>query len=368
MEDHHILLLAPRRVGKTSVMYRLIERVRDARRGHPLYVSAADCRSELAFVTKLYLAAAAEHPGVAKRLRGGRLKSVIGTVQSLKLSGVQVVLRDVAAREWPDVGEEFGEALRSTNERWYLLVDELPVFVLSLLREAHSLERTREFLDWFRTLRQGPPEGEDGVRWLLAGSIDLDSVAQRYGLSASINDLKIERLGALSWPETDEFLRALGSSYDVTFTDAAVVELKQRLGWLIPYHLQVVFAELRSDELRPSDTIDREAVKRAIRRLLRPGNRAYFDSWYQRLEEELGSPQHRWARALLAACARDPDGAARQSLDSVLAAELSDPSQRGEELAWMLAALENDGYVTVSGDRYRFRSHLLREYWHRRMP
>lgn len=46
---------------------------------------------------------------------------------------------------------------------------------------------------------------------------------------------------------------------------------------------------------------------------------------------------------------------------------IRDPEARDEKLTYLLDVLRGDGYLTPSGDRLRFSSPLLRDYWARRV-
>ena len=68
------------------------------------------------------------------------------------------------------------------------MIDELPVFVLKLLAEDETAARAKNFLYWMRGLRTGEVSS-DQIRWLIAGSIGLDTVTRRLNLADTINDL-----------------------------------------------------------------------------------------------------------------------------------------------------------------------------------
>jgi hypothetical protein len=242
-----------------------------------------------------------------------------------------------------------------------LRLPEPVLFVLNLLKQDDGVDRARTFLNWFRELRIARSVATH-VRWLLCGSIGLDTVTARLGFGDAINDLFIVHLGAFDEPTADGFLSALADSYDVELGEATRAHALQRVGWLIPYHLQVLFAALRENDRRP---VDEAAIDAAYEALLAPVHKGYFDFWQQRLHEELGQPDDGHALALLNAVARDPDGASDEVLRGVLAARIGgDPAQT---LRYLRDVLENDGYLVRDGDRWRFRSNLLRDYWCRRV-
>ena len=359
-----VLLLAPRRVGKTSLMYRLRDQAGDHGR-RALYFSVADATGELAFARKLLSEIARQDPKktVLKTLKKSPVSKFLAKVKKFGVATVELELKDDAEAHWASVGESIVTALAATGSQWLILVDELPIFVLALLRADPSGTRARDFLNWFRTLRQHADLGQR-VRWLLAGSIGLDTVARRMDLGDTINDLYLYNdFGAFSRETAFALLTELAKSYSMTLTDEVKGRVCDRVGWLIPFHLQMCFAELST--LRPRGKPAVEDVDAVYENLLSPGKKTYFDFWRQRLHEELGAPDDARAVRILNAIAVDDGGASRQTLSGVLSGEMSDPTGREQQITYLLDVLVSDGYVVKDAERYRFRSALLRDYWRR---
>lgn len=193
LANDNVLLLAPRRVGKTSLLHRL-EQTADQHGFGAVYISVADRTREIDFVVKLYeaigrLESGGKAIGAALRRLGRRLPR-LRKIEIAKIFTAEFA--DASANEWQDLGDALLRVLRETEQRWVFLIDEVPLFVLALL--GQSRERARTFLNWFRESRID--NGANlSVRWLLAGSIGLDAVAARERLGDTINDLAIEPLG-----------------------------------------------------------------------------------------------------------------------------------------------------------------------------
>jgi len=381
LDQSHVLLLAPRRVGKTSLLLRLMDTAPDHGR-HAVYVSVADARTEDDVIRKL-IGAIAAHPAsprIWKRLQKGPLKRFVSRLLPKLTAGPLTVelAKGDPDESWPKVAEAVAEAIDALGEPWLVLVDELPIFVLNLLRQDGGMDgevvRTRNFLNWFRQLRNPIPKTAhvgSPLRWVVAGSIGLDAVVARARLGDTINDLMLFPLGPYSIDTADSFLVALSDSYGLPLSRETRSRIAERAGWLIPFYLQVLFSRLHDlvaeHGLTPSPTL----VDRVVEELLTPAYRAYFDYWRQRLTEELGRPDDQRALALLACAAEGADGATKKALDHALSELVPEPTARGPALTFLLEVLENDGYLAVAGGpgeaRWRFRSALLREYWLRRV-
>jgi uncharacterized protein len=246
------------------------------------------------------------------------------------------------------------------------MLDEVPVFLMRLLKSDPTEERARQFLATFRTLRQGNADQEaDAVHWILAGSIGLDTLARRYRMTTEINDLQPFELGPFTPEMADEFLRAMGVTEGLELQPDVRSRICEKAEWLIPHHLHVLFNGLRDrcEDARSGATVD--LVDAAFEALLGHAYRSYFDPWYVRLTDELGPPEDGYARRLLSVAARDTRGALLSALSQSLAREIPDANARREALLWLLDALARDGYLVKERDRWRFRSPLLREYWRR---
>jgi len=362
----HVLMLAPRRVGKTSLMRRLA--VDGPDKGvHAVYCSAADAPDELRFIELLLTAITKVDAGLnaLNTLRKSPVGKVLRRVKRVDVPGFGFEL-DSSAADWAAIGEALTAALGRQSGQWLLLVDELPMFVLKLLRLAPDGSRAREFLGWFRGLRQRS-DLDDGVRWLLAGSIGLDAVTARLNLGDTINDLHIYHLGPFSKVDADGLLRQLGTTHELLLADDVRSHMIRRVGWLIPYHLQLLFGQLRSHCRDEECDASIESVDAAYEALLSPAHKSYFDYWRQRLHEELGKPDASFALTLLAAIARDESGVTRETLRGALSEHVEEPLARDEKLRYLLDVLEGDGYLIADAGRFRFRSPLVREFWVRRV-
>lgn len=348
LESDNVLLLAPRRVGKTSLLYRL-EATAESHGFIPIYLSVASHSTELSFLRAL-TEVLAQRAKVGARLLL-TLEQLGERIDKLSVAKLSV---ELVAKSWRDVGDSLLNELREVDARYLLMLDELPIFVLNLLREQ-GRQRALVFLNWLREARIDRILHQN-VRWLVCGSIGLDTVAQRERLGDTINDLAIERLGAFSRAHAGEFLDLLAESYAIELSPAVNEHILDRVGWLIPYHIQLLFSAVRDLE-QPIPTV--EVVERAYSELLDGSRRSYFDTWYQRLRDELGRDDEAHALALLESAAVDPSGA-----PVTVVRELA--RSRGLEdhhLRYLLGVLENDGYLARLDARWVFRSALLRDYW-----
>jgi hypothetical protein len=103
-----------------------------------VYIDVSDATTELAFIQKLYKAIQAADPtkGIIKQIAKGPLKQFFRRIKKVGVVTISIELTDAAQEQWAQLGESLTRALNAMDGRWLLLVDELPIFVLSLLRHG----------------------------------------------------------------------------------------------------------------------------------------------------------------------------------------------------------------------------------------
>jgi uncharacterized protein len=355
LESDHLLMLAPRRIGKTSLIYRLCE-TSQAHSCYSVYCSFAGCDDERDCVAELFKAL---HP---LQTIGQKTREMFGWIKSIKYSDFGVEWGGTGGN-WRQAGEDIAKALADTDHRWLVCIDELPVFIVKLLQQGEEgRERARTFLYWLRNLRQAHYRK---VKWLLAGSIGLDTVAVRLRIGDAINDIKPFPLDAFSGECAGRFLDALAKSYSIALSPEVRDHVVKRIGWPVPYYLQLMFSSLR-DAVEDNDApVTIATVDALFEKLLGPGYQGHFDYWRQRLDDELGQPDAGHAVRLLNRLAGTREGLDAATLGLVLHQHVADAEARERLLRHLLKILDSDGYLVRRDDRYAFRLEWLRLYWQR---
>jgi len=355
LDGNNLLLLAPRRVGKTSILLKLGE-VATSQNFSFVYLDVSGAVDELGLIEQLVDAVLHATGGetVLRWLKEGPAGAALAHIESVSAGPIRFKVGTPVA-SWRDLGENLTHALGNLDRRLVVAIDELPVMVLELLKADDGATRVRRLLNWFRHQRQRHPN----VRWLLAGSIGLDTVAKLHNLQPTINDLKILSVDAFDPETADSFLERLSWSYSLELSQGVKDEIVERLGWALPYFLQLVFSELRQQ----AGPIDKAAVGSALHTLITKRS-SYFEGWYQRLDEQLGPERAAWAEVALSACAK-PGGASLDTLTQAMSAAVPDTRDRKRALEFTLSVLTTDGYVVRVGERVVFRSPLLRAWWER---
>jgi uncharacterized protein len=361
------LLTAPRRVGKTSLVLRLCELERQAGRC-AVFMNVEGCHDELAFAEKLVdgLSESGLHPEPLSRVSLA-LRKARQALRGLKVGAAGVDM-EMSSTEDPDHStlgravESIFRRIESGGKPVLLVIDEMPELLLAMARDEHGTERVSRLLHWLRALRQ---TYRQNVRWILLGSIGLDSFVDDRNLRKAINDLTPLNLEALDTEEADSFLSQLGESNGLPLSAEQRALIIDHVGWPLPHHLQIVFHALIDSGAIQADAT---SVDAAFAHLLQPNNLSQFDTWRQRLEEQFGQSDATAAKDILRHLCQHAGGRERaQVLNALMSTrQTADPAAVEDQLARLLLMLQRDGYLLESAGRYAFRSFLLREYWHRR--
>lgn len=367
LQSNNLLMLAPRRIGKTS----LLKKLRDtapAHNSHVLYCSFAGCQDELSCINEILKSLDAQ-----KSLQTSVMNS-LKKVKGVKFAGFGIDFSAVENHHWSVIGESLTVALKEAstsaakngeqNKSLVICVDELPIFILRQLKLDDGLEKVRAFLNWFRNIRQ--THAAD-IKWILAGSIGLDTVTKRLNIGDTINDLQPYPIGAFDQKSAQQLLRNLAQSYELKLSVEMCDVIIAKVGWAIPYYLQIMLETLLDTKADITTSINEADIDNAFSELLTPEFKSYFDYWRQRLTEELGAPDDSHAIHLLNQICQDPDGVSRASLSQALTAKMGDPAHSDEQLMYLLDVLQSDGYIIEHHERYKFRLMWLKAYWKKRV-
>ncbi|MDO6962949.1 P-loop NTPase family protein [Rhizobium alvei] len=348
---------APRRIGKTWLINRLAQDLRDDG-WHAVEVDVEGIRTPSEFAREL-----------CSRIEG------LNTAKERFFAHARQRIGAVLAGQWGDkpmeaLGKvdpiEFSAiliaSLNDTHPKTAIIVDEVAYFFLALAekdpRDANA------FAYKLRAMQQQ----YKNVRWLITGSIGLDTIARRYGLEGAFVDFETFVLEPFKPDEARSFIRDAKIQQQITHLFDARDEdfdyMFSELGWLAPYYLKMV-----ANEVRPSDTIPDHAlplatmrdIDAAFAKLLQPNRRSEFAVWREHVDKNLPAIDRDIAKQILGLLSRTVEGERRDTINAHLSQTQGHLSSR--QTMDILSMLCNDGLIMKNGERYVFRSGLVRKYW-----
>ena len=376
-EGAHILLVAPRRVGKTSLMREVAARIAD--RYICLYVDLQKAESPVDAMVELG-AATQPHLGLWARTKE-TFRNTLAGVESLGIDELQVKLRDGLAGDWQAKGERLIEGMAASEKPVVLFLDELPILVNRLLKgpdreiTEDGVRRADTFVSF---LRAQSIKHRGKIRFVVAGSIGLQPVLRQAGLSATINTFTPFDLRPWDAYVAIQCIEVLAGEYKLALADGVPQHMVSLLGSCVPHHVQMFFTHVYTDARRGA--VLRASVEDVDRvyqtSMLSSRGHAELSHFVERLEMVLHPGDLPLALDLLTQTA--VTGALALDAILVLAAEYAPDRPRrigfvaGEggaaapgigDVRDILDIFEHDGYLENKGDQYVFVSGLIRDWW-----
>jgi uncharacterized protein len=370
-EGAHILLVAQRRMGKTSVMRELAQRLNDSYTC--LFIDLEQATSPEEAIVELSMALR-PHRNLWHKATAV-FANVVGGVterfEEIGLGDVKVKLRaGLNKGNWQEKGEAIFAVLASSDKPVIVFIDELPILVNRMLKDDQyniTPEGRREVDQFMSWLRKNSQLHASQIRLVLSGSIGLEPVLHQAGLSATVTNFQPYDLKPWDTRTAIGCLQALAHEYGVVFKDGAEAEMIRRLGYCIPHHVQGFFAhvhercrrrgrmEFYTDEV--NDVYEAE--------MLGVRGHAELAHYEERLRLVLGPDLFPLALEMLTETAFSGQltPAALQALRERYTTG-SFPIQAAQ--TEIMLVFEHDGYLKATPQGYVFQSPLLQDWWKRR--
>ena len=372
----HTLLTAQWRMGKTSLVRELLRRLAEEGDFETIFVDLEDATDPSDAIAVIGARSKAVQ-GVWRRVQAGFaniLRDVGDRVDTLSVSELQVKLRAGidAGNRWRK-GDEILAALAESDRPVVLAIDELPILVNRLVRGNSSdvtpegTMAADEFLSW---LRKNAQAHQNRIVLILSGSVGLEPILRRAGLSAQANSYTSFDLKPWNEAIAGTCLAELAKTYNLELPANVRQDMCRRLRCLVPHHVQQFFGHLH-EYLRRLQR--REATLEDVERvytdeMLSVRGQVYLDHYEGRLKMVLGIEEYPVALELLTQAAID-DGRLSDDIIKRYRAYLTallGPEDAPVAVEDILHLLEHDGYLERQRDGYRFVSGLLEDWWRAR--
>ncbi|MCW3463405.1 hypothetical protein [Chitinophaga nivalis] len=356
---NNIQITAPRRVGKTSILWYLLDN-RIAGR-HYVYVDTESVAEEPHFYRKV-LEAVINDPQISRsvKLKTGfrekanrffqRIKSISVLETSLEFN------QETTIRDYYDEFHAFLSGYAITEEiELVLLIDEFPQTIENMRKV--SSERAVNFLQKKRALRIDPVISQK-IRFIYTGSIGLNQTVAAIDATAMINDLASIEVAPLSETEAIELFRTLLHAHQRSINSSAEAAFKTVLQWYIPFHIQLLVQEIiqcTSDHAEITDI----TIEKALTELLTLRHKNHFQHYHSRLKTHFKDQAFKYADELLKKLA------ATNSLNKQDAFEMAVRHQQEEHYKMIIEDLMHDGYIHFNTTTrvYLFNSPILKRWW-----
>ncbi len=352
----NLYLRAPRRSGKTSIMYFLQE---NPCPGYAfVYLNTEpDENPELFF--KRTLEVVLQHPIVQSSLSKSSkswktVQKTLDRVKALDFTFFKIELNQRQEDKYSDAFSELLQGLDPKELKLVLMIDEFPSTVENINQNPEfGSQKAVQFLHENRRIRQ---TSNQAIQFIYTGSIGLPALVSRLGAPASVNDLVAVDVLPFSQAEGTELAQKLLASYDVQYDEEILAYLLDRVEWLMPFFIQLVVQELIDlfdKNKRPLTNAD---VDEALKLISTRRENHHFESYYLRIKTNFKPDEAALAHKILRQIAHDTTVPA-DKLSGLVSKEQQDL------LRYVLDGLDFDGYVHLVDGVYRFNSPILQTWW-----
>lgn len=360
-----LLLTGQRRTGKSSLlreMGRILEQEPDA--WSFLFVDIQSCESGAELVARL-AEAVHKHPDFSSKLTvwwRSWLPTTFNAIEEISVGDLSIKLRDsLNPGNWRAKGSALLQKVESVDKRTLVVLDEFPDVINKIYRDEGTVG-VETLLDWLRPQAQEFAT-QKKISLIVSGSIGLEPILQRLGLSIKINHLAVYRLKPWPRPTAKSCFNALASYENVILDEAAVEYFLDQLGIYIPAHIQRCWARLSAHLQQAGKSqatlADAEQVFRGT--ILRSDSNSMISHYESRLQETLGAEYYSVAIQLLdKMCDGKPLTATKISF-------FKGKSSNNVDIHYILSVLDHDGYLDKDqANNWIFNDSLLRKWWQQR--
>lgn len=371
IEKHNVLLIAPRRIGKTSVMYRMLD--------FPLndwlviHLNVEDIKTPGDFFITLVDSIREHQPAFFKDtvVKGwDLLKGMISGIERVEAYEFKIQLRkrENLKENWEQRVTQLIERIIHSNKQILFIIDELPDMLNSM--HEHSDTDYLSFLHWFRKIRERSLNAQ--VRWLIGGSVNLIAVLDKKGSVKLVNDLKPEALKPFTQREVSDFVTAMFEKEKVAYDPAVIKKMAELLGSPIPYFLQMLSQELcRAWKRHPTERITAETVIEVFNKtLLGEMARDKLQHYRSRIDIHYAPEEREAACRLLNKLAISTHGLTQRALFALYSQveEKKATPRKGPALLQafhrLLLHLQSDFYIEETSEgQFDFASRLIKTWW-----
>lgn len=360
----NISIIAQRRIGKTSLMREAGERLPTGYVG--LYIDLQDAQDCADVVVKL-TAATRAHADLWYKVKGcfsNVLHAVKDTIESISVSELEIQLRaGLSGGTWQEKGSQAFAELAGSDANIVLFIDELPILINRLIeKDTAAKHEVHILLSWLRAQAQ---EHKGRICMVLAGSIGLEPVLNRLGLSADVNHLTPFSLKPWDNDTAIGCLQALAAHRSLTLPVESCQRMLELLGCNIPHHVQMFFFQARAHCLHAmQDTLTPKDVDTVFhRRMLSSQGHTELTHMEYRLAAVLEKLELPLAEDLLTQAAVTGH-VGRKHMAALAQRHGFIPEDSTAILKRLFEIFEHDGYLRPCGEgRYEFVSKLLEKWW-----
>ena len=364
LKKDSVLLIAPRRFGKTSVMRRM-EKELVEKDTISVFLEVEDVYTPQRFISEIVMALVENEKINKKTVLISSLKKGFQwfkeNIEELEIPVFKAKLRSSIEadlkEDWLEKSDQIFDIIRGTNADIYFIIDEFPIAIKNM--EPKEAEK---FLHWFRKLRQVTRN----LKFVVGGSVSIDRVVRDIGGASTINDFKRVRIGGFQEEVALNIIEKVFSEEGWTYEEALGRKILACTGEaFIPYFIAIMLSALKEETDLRCGEINEELIEKVYNhRILGSEGKHYFEHYSQRLcvfYKGMGGMEEKAARAIL----RKACSVEYYSVDLAFGIFKNETGINDhEKFIDLIADLSNDFYMERDPEKgLKFYSKMLRDWW-----
>jgi hypothetical protein len=355
-KGNHVLIAAPRRVGKSSVMIAMTEKRPDG--VQCIFRNIQGIQTEDEFYKQFFglviQCLSTVEQGVSW------LKSLIKHlhIEEITLEGVK--FSDKIPVNYPQEIHQLLKKISRQGVHIVLMLDELPEVLNNLYKNGRKNEAA-SLLDHLRQWRQ-TPDIKGHFSLVLAGSVGIHHIVKLVGgRTTDINDFATIDFEALTLEEAADYITWATRDASVQYDDPLKMLLLSKINYFIPYFINLMLDEINQAARRANDPhIKPEHIDRAFDRIV--SNSDYFQEWKNRLFDYFSKGDALFLQEVLVNIAHKKAINPRQLYNLAL------KHDRKTTYMELIHGLERDGYIAEREGRFVFIAPFLQAFWKKDNP
>lgn len=363
LDKDHILLIAPRRYGKTSIMKKIERTLSESDDIICIFLEVEDISTPSKLLTEMISGLISSEKlkkttKITTKIKDG-FHWFRDNFESLESVVLKAQLRhDIESdlqEEWDNKAYQMMKIVGSTSNKVIIIIDEFPYALKKM--DSKDMEA---FLSWFRKVRMTIPN----VKFVVGGSVSIDNIVDSIGESKLINDFKRVKISGFNKTVALSVIQRTFEEENWDYRPAYGEYILECIGEpYIPYFLAIFLSAIK-DETTQGEEISSDLLRTIYETtILGSEGKHHFIHYKQRLNTVTDYPgiQRKVAKNLLDQLSQ-VDVYPRSLAYEIYRNESGTDDH--DEFCSLLADLAHDYYIveTPDGD-LKFHSKLLKDWW-----